>query len=382
MNDNSSFARLRRAFEIVCFNILLLTIFFLVFEGVLRLVRSDMHSINRLRLSFSYHEMFTSTPIASKFVNIEPVYSVTTRRVTPTNPKEGQRLFMFGGSTTLGLNDPNNPEMSDSTTIASHLAAILNEKGNSIQVENYGVGSFRSSEEVSKLIKLLRAGQRPDYVVFYDGYNDTEFAIRGQAIHDYMRPAIDLLNPYISAEYCEKALRQFEIYKLLDSFPLFQGTIRGVVFRIFDRSRSVVKEGYDSKFKIDADLPQSIQETDSLCVSNYVANIRVVRSLAKEFGFKAVFVLQPMIYFKTPLSPEEHNILANLPDSLKHRTPELYRLIEGALQGSSDFFVVTDIFEGVASPIYIDQGHMLSTGNRLVANRLSTIMSSVISKRE
>ena len=382
VEDKSALSRFSRFVKLVFINVLLLFILLCFLELVLRVTRQDKYSINRLRLSFSYYEMFAAAPVKSKYVNIVPVSNVTTKRITPTNPGKGARVFMFGGSTTMGFNDPTNPEMADNTTIASHLATAMKDAGSPMIVENFGVGSSRSSEELAKLIKLLRAGERPDYVIFYDGYNDAEFAIRGQVVHDFMRPAADIMVSYVSDEYCEKGLRQFELYKLLDRLPMLQGVVRGMVVRILRRKPGGDYRFYDVYARIDGNSPTLLSGATAYCTSNYEENAKIVRALGSLYGFQVFFVLQPMIYFKQPLAEREKEVLEKLPLEFRERTPIIFNGIAEVMSVNRDFYRITDVFNGVTNAVFVDQGHVMSEGNRIVALRLSSILSEAVKKRQ
>ncbi|MEW5816790.1 MAG: hypothetical protein AB1798_15520 [Spirochaetota bacterium] len=328
----------------------------------MRLYHKKEPNIFQLQLNFSYYEMFT--PIIGKG-DFVAVAGITTKRQTPINPKIGKVVFMFGGSTTVGVE-------SNEKTIASHLALISQKSRQPLIVENYGVGSFRSSEELMKLIKLLRAGFKPNYVIFYDGYNDTEFAIRKQTRYDFLSPVQDVFKSTVSVAYFEKVLRQFEVYKLMDYLPLLQSIVRNIFYRLVNRNGE-----FDSSDGIDNIELKDFDDIKKYCVDNYYQNIKMVKALGKEYNFVPIFVLQPMIYFKKHLSSTEESIMKNLPDEYKDLTPKLYKAIVERMLNINNFYTITDVFDGHLGTIFMDQGHILSNGNRVVAKKLFEIISDV-----
>jgi hypothetical protein len=61
----------------------------------------------------------------------------------------------------------------DLHTIPSEFARLAEQDGMAVQVTNYGERAWVSWQEVIFLMEELARGERPDVVVFYDGWNDT-----------------------------------------------------------------------------------------------------------------------------------------------------------------------------------------------------------------
>ena len=99
-------------------------------------------------------------------------------RVTPQPSSAGSRvvrLFFLGGSTAFGWYQRNEE------TIAAEAARQLQKAlGSSVRVEvtNFGVPGHVFTQEMLTLILQLRAGARPDIVVFYDGINDVASTVQ------------------------------------------------------------------------------------------------------------------------------------------------------------------------------------------------------------
>lgn len=355
----------RGAIVIAGLNIVIFVVLLVIVEVVLRLrSRDESFSPWVVDASLSYYEMFTLRPGRGDGVSVERVMDVTTRRRTPTNPQEGLKVFMFGGSTTVG-----GPK--DNETIASHLAVISVNKGLPIVVQNFGVGNFRSSEEMMKLIKLLRAGARPDLVVFYDGFNDTEFAANGQVRYGMLKPIDDVFRKDVSVYDVEKVLSGFQLYNILRVTPLLQGAVRGIFCRAVGAETVYSEEPIDSKDISDFGTAREY------CVETYTSNIRMVRALGREYGFQTMFILQPMIYFKRNLTTEEVEVFESVPQVFKERVPVLYTDLKKATQGQSDVYVLTDVFDEMDETIFgIDQGHIHSEGRRIVAERIFDLIES------
>lgn len=78
----------------------------------------------------------------------------------------GPKVFVFGGSTTMGSG------VDDGETIPAYLEEALRAAGKDAQVFNFGVVSYYSTQERIAFERMLTAGVRPDVVVFVDGLND------------------------------------------------------------------------------------------------------------------------------------------------------------------------------------------------------------------
>lgn len=101
---------------------------------------------------------------ASELVNIEDGRRRTWR--PDECPDDQLRVWVFGGSTTFGV------YQRDDATIPSALAQAADERGLALHVENWGMPGDVAWQQVRRLERALAAGDRPDLVVFYDGWND------------------------------------------------------------------------------------------------------------------------------------------------------------------------------------------------------------------
>ena len=138
--------------------------------------KTEVVSSSQLELYVGY----SGSPIQSELVNV----GQDGRRVTISDPQTEPapaseeadppiRIFAFGGSTMWGEG------AADDQTIASHLQTLLRRKTkHPIEVINFGQRGWISTQNLIRLTLELRAGNIPDVVVFYDGYNDTTTAAR------------------------------------------------------------------------------------------------------------------------------------------------------------------------------------------------------------
>ncbi|MFZ2088764.1 MAG: hypothetical protein WAU47_09330, partial [Desulfobaccales bacterium] len=114
-----------------------------------------------------YHQYLTwiSKPQTGRFVNID---AATGRKTwNPPNIKNPEvSVYMFGGSACWGYG------ARDDQTIASQLSRLLNAREPRFRVYNFGEPGYTFTQGLFLLITKLQEGLRPNFVIFYDGFND------------------------------------------------------------------------------------------------------------------------------------------------------------------------------------------------------------------
>jgi hypothetical protein len=256
-------------------------------------------------------------------------------------------IFMLSGSTTYCRENP------DELTIASILAKRLNGVSSNYRyvVRNYGVTAFVSDNEVHLLVKLLRAGKRPDVVIFYDGLND-----------------INIKAGVGQEHFFEAGFRQ-------NSFRPARMRRKEVALQLAYRSKLVWHlTGYQA-FR-ESLLPQLEQDQETLrrnaesMLRNYEENALLVSALGKEYGFRALHFWQPSIYntgktltseemsrSTSPAAQLVHDIVAEAVD--EHRFFERTGIID-----------LAHALDDVSETIFVDSGHITPIGNGAVVDAM------------
>jgi hypothetical protein len=119
-------------------------------------------------------------------------------------------------------------------------------------------------------------------------------------------------------------------------------------------------------------------------ISVYLANIRLVRLLAGEYGFRPIFFWQPVITtkkFKTgderrwtddyTSDPERRRILYEAIIDERRRHP--------ALVEASDLVDLSALFDEWTMPLYIDLYHLSEAGNAAVAEAMLPAVAQLAS---
>ena len=291
------------------------------------------------------------------------------RRTTDNSEAEDAlRVWVFGGSTAWGEGAP------DEETIPSHLARLMNAWGVDTTVKNLGERGYVSTQEVVFLYRELQAGRRPDVVVFYDGINDSAAASNWPEVpgsHVSLHRIRDRFQfGEVPSERRREFVRSLGIYKgsriVLDRLEARRQTARA---RMDDSDIDITPRFLDANFRF----------LGGQAVDVWLANHALVTALGDEFGFTAMFVLQPSLWTDgKPLHVSERGILAEHLDirAMTHimaTRAEMSAIVEERKRSGtlpSNVHNLAEVFSTVEEPVYIDYVHTAGPGYRIVAEAL------------
>lgn len=115
---------------------------------------------SQIRYTYEPYVAWKGQEYHGKYINIDSQGVRKTWNPKDLHGKENGIIYVFGGSTVFGFG------ARDDYTIPSHLSKILNNKNYNFIVYNYGRDAYVFTQELIRLILLLRDGGRPDYVIF------------------------------------------------------------------------------------------------------------------------------------------------------------------------------------------------------------------------
>lgn len=302
-------------------------------------------------------------------------------RLTAGNPSkpdsQAQSIYFFGGSTAAGM------FVSDDQTIPSYLAGTLNTAyPGRFVVTNYGQFGYNNSQEIQKLILLLKDGNVPNTVIFYDGCNElvtnsenmapsytlygTALAHRLGNIRSYGLPPQVTNTSMLSREFTADVFSLLVRYVKLVRYPV-----------VFVRSL-LGMPGIDTPNDRMQELgptEENEQAYSKRMVDQYVKNARVIDGLSKLYGFRYMLVWQPLAFNK-PLTPQESHTIK--PDDTIYAN--VYKSATEALEAArlKQFFNIENLFSDQKdTPLYInDYCHVAPEGNAIVSKTLLQILSS------
>jgi lysophospholipase L1-like esterase len=284
-----------------------------------------------------------------KYINVDDSALGPFRRTT--NPvcdqPQARVIWMFGGSTVFGTGVP------DAMTIPSYLSQTLNsQSATCVAISNFGVEGYLTNQELILLINMLKTGERPDIVIFYDGVNDSDAAV----------------SPGIPGAHLG-----FERVK-----SLVEGSVAGKLdflrsFNTLRLAKAVAKRLRPSGFDT---LPASeITARAAAALDNYQTNIRIVGMLGREYNFKTYCFWQPSLASgHKPLVPFEEQLWNAGPNFLVPHKILTATNQEAARRSAQNagFVFLGNIFDSVSDPLYIDPHmHLGPQGNQIVADAIA-----------
>ncbi len=282
--------------------------------------------------------------------------------ITLQKPVETYRVIVLGGSTVMGTGASRPAQ-----NIVGMLRKAVRERGltgpNSKRVEfiNAGVHGYTSSQEyLYSVADLLRF--KPDLVVVYDGWNDSEFDYTFRDIADWS--AERLAWSYSIAGSARLLAENLGYFLTQSDFRLGMAELLSRVFLgLSDRVSSYLSYKPDGK------------PFDPRVMENYSRNHRAFLALADDQLSVALF-LQPLVGTDDrTLSTEEKASWWYSQLWLGDRIPfyeHARRILEDLKERNLDngHNCIADLshsLKGVSEAVYADSGHLLPRGNEVVA---------------
>lgn len=285
---------------------------------------------------------------AGEYINIDA--NGIRKTVKDPNVKGKKKVFMFGGSTLWGQGSP------DESTIPSIVQSLLKD---TYDVYNYGEDGFVSAQELNYLLYQLSLGNIPDVVIFYDGVND------GYA--GAYSPAIPRDPQNLRMDYLNKSENGFV---QLIAQSNYNNLAKYVVRKM--RGGNSGSEEWDKKIK--PDIGMNARNV----VKMYEAHIKQVQALAKEYKFAAFFFWQPNLFglTKKKLAYYEEDIIRKAPPVFVESQHQVYLESKETFskREKGEIFFIGNVFDDVERPLYFDWCHVGPEGNRLIADKMISLI--------
>jgi hypothetical protein len=263
------------------------------------------------------------------------------------------RVFFFGGSTMWGT------AQRDDHTIAAEASRRLQTlagPGARIEVTNFGESGYVMTQEMIELMLALRAGNRPDVVVFYDGINDVgttvQYGVAGIPQNESKRVA------------------EFEMGRALDRTGFARGLGKdmralGILTGQAFNQSELLEWVKSLKHAPAPSYPRADSATRSL-LRIHTENVRIVESLSQAYGFVPIYVWQPSVHStQKHLTPFEARIrrgIAN--DAFQSRLRDVQVAIAPLLDSAmatiapGRFIDADTLFRNDSLPVFVDRiGH-------------------------
>ncbi len=324
--------------------------------------RKHYHEIESLEERWQPYVYFRPKPFRGETIAIEPDGLRATWQPDHSSRqnagKKAVKLLLLGGSSLWGFG------ARDDHTIPSLLARKLHERGLNVEIKNLAELGYVSTQELIGLIGELQQGYRPDFVIFYDGVNDTTSALlAGEA-----------------GLTTNESNRQRE-FNLLQSPRRLAATL--AVKLLVDSSSYRLARSLRSRLSRTAAIPGARIPDDSMrslarsVVERYAANVQIVETLAHGYGFRPLFFWQPTIFDKVELTAVERD------EALKYAWTEpafqmVYQRIRESrvLQADPVFHDLSRIFADEKKLTFIDYCHTTEIANGNIAEKMAAAVLS------
>jgi hypothetical protein len=268
-------------------------------------------------------------------VNVDQHGFRHTANQAPWPPAPGSFVvFVFGGSTAFGHG------LADDETFGSYLQEALEREppasaaGRPVALYTFAAAGYYSSHERVLLGELLAAGHRPDAAVFLDGLNDFYFD------QPQFTDRLERLMSDRPLVYVARLARHLHVLE--------------VALRLAERGRA----------RADREAPAwdaTLDDAELLDgrIDRYLSNVRQSAAVAREHGFEALFVVQPVPTHGYEL---EHHPFARWTfagHSASHfGYPRLRERLEREPPAArARFLWAADLLQDRAEPLFVDQVH-------------------------
>lgn len=337
-------------------------------------------------------------PYKSNTVNIDDEH----RTRLSLNQKAQQSTWFFGGSTMWGTGSD------DNQTIPSWFAKISGET-----VWNFGESGFNSFQELNQLMIYLVKGYKPKRVIFYDGVNEGYYCNTNNKefpTHAKSEKFKKYIANYRKVLKSNRELKK-EVNKIISTGEYKKGAKDSLIYRISNYiyrpyinlyysaidKRSI---GIEMDKSLKSDIPfkdfnrkgkyKNCGRSDKKLKEASLTTVRtwlIVNDILKEKKIDFFVFLQPT----SQINPEALKL-----DYI--RNPEKQRIVDEHLsylaqyskikqnwykecekhQACDKFYDLSDIFDSINKNIYIDAVHISPEGNRIVAEKIWSIINNSI----
>lgn len=297
----------------------------------------EFHELSSAR----YHPylVYETLPYKGKYITMLAGVRET---VNPCASSDSTTIWFFGGSVAMGY------LARDSKTIPSLLSKELCDRGFKVNITNYGMHGYQSTQEMIKFILELKKNNKPNIIIFYDGFNDL-YSVYQTGIIDMPQ---NLENRYPEFNSRDR----FNILR-----PLSKKSNTFKLLHRFLPASSWKPPSYDPEQKA----------TD--IVTNYLHNVNIVRTLADDAGISALFIWQPHLFDRTNYYGQEESINRTADPRLR----ELAVLTSQKIAAyNRSILVSSPIFNypSLDFMVYNDAVHTSELGNEIIAKFIAKMI--------
>lgn len=298
---------------------------------------AETHFLEFSQLSTLYYDyiIWRRRPFSGETINIDQ----NGIRTTVNGERKDRTAFFFGGSTMWGTG------ADDANTIPSIFAS-----NSPYKAYNFGETAWTAHQSLNQLMKLYIEGQRPDLVVFYDGYNEVSHKCRSE------------LNFYSAAR--EHQMRQTLRYSTNPKKPKYYVRL---FLNLADKIKNFSSKTPHRNCHLKPDKAR-------LIATALVQDWQVAKSLVEGYCGQFVAILQPNAYVGSPRLDHLQKVESD--EQLRLQISAVYPVVRQEMAARNIGHDFTDAFDG-EEYLYIDPAHVSPAGNARIAARLSDLLASM-----
>lgn len=269
-------------------------------------------------------------------------------------------IWVFGGSTTFGVN------VSSNQTISSYLNLI--DHNNSYF--NFGVSGYNQSFEINKLILLLKKGFRPKKVIFIDGLNDinqltyTNFSFSETPAKAHLSYATSF-NPENSLK-SNNIINQLPIVRLM----ILINKSHENNFEDIYNSKTLYHQNPLLHYNSIVNYLPKINDINKKVFDYYKSNLILIKNLSESYGFKYQVFFQPngILYKK-------NNFVTNYTDFKNELgnysyIEKSYKMIINKIKKKELDMINISNLDNYTNYPYVDLVHYSSEMNNIIAKEI------------
>ncbi len=266
-------------------------------------------------------------------------------------PPAPKQIFVLGGSAIWGIG------ARDDYTIPSDLSKLLNATNKQYVVYNYGTPGFTLLQEIVKLMLLLKDGQRPDYIVFYDGSNEVYTAYQTGRV-------VNLHNFEEIQEKIEASPITLGLKYMLAKCRIVQAT---------EKTLAVFHLQYNYQEGAAQFTEKQLEALGKDIAKNYKESASLVQNLSETYNFNYTLFWQPVIFFETSTVEDEIRFDPHCRDQ---NLAKLFKIVTANLLTSPPprWVDLSGALHQAPKPIFIDFCHMTEPGYATVSANIAAIV--------
>lgn len=292
------------------------------------------------------YSLWKAADAKSDLFNVVDGYRKTIN-VKKENVAKHFTIYFFGASTMFCVDVPD--EYTVPSIFAKKISPLYSEIN--FDVFNYALPAFVSENELHLLVTLLKNGQIPNLVIFYDGVADIGVKAMREEPHDH----------YIQFVEASKGLSRTILDRIVRKsyfIALFKpNEIHGMVY-IQDQN--------------------ILHKNTVSVVKDYLNNIRFINNLASVYGFKAIFLWSPSIFTTHKRLTEEEKTIVKLSNNRMagHRIASDY--MNAAIfpkKYFENFYNLENALDSIDKSVFFDAMHISAIGNEKIADTILEIVT-------